>query len=360
MHGKKYGFEKPFGDACDFVINVNNDNSKISILQLTDIQVIDASQCRGEKRLRDDEKKAWANEKIENNCYNHIRSLVTQTNPDLILITGDIVYGEFDDSGKVLSEFIDFMDSFKLPWAPIFGNHDNESLIGIDRQCEMYEHGAYCIFKRGTVTGNSNYTIGLVANEKLKTIIYMIDTHGCVKEKGIYLDQLLEMQSKAKRAATKCGEVPQGFMAMHIPVDIFRKAEYEKGYTTDETSLYILGVDKKAIDGDFGFSLENETIHSYIPTNEEFNKTLKVCNINGIFAGHFHNKSTCINYKGIKLVYGLKTGQYDYHVAGQVGGTLITLDKISNYFNVQHIPSLIPLCPVPSKSPSYKDFFAEC
>ena len=56
-------------------------------------------------------------------------------------------------------------------------------------------------------------------------------------------------------------------------------------------------------------------------------------NIDGVFIGHHHNTSTIIHYEGMALVYGLKTGQYDYHSIGQLGGTLVTLE--GEEFSVQ-------------------------
>lgn len=75
----------------------------------------------------------------------------------MIIITGDLVYGEFDDKGTCLLELIKFMESFDIPWAPVFGNHDNESQKGADWQCEQLEKAGNCLFRQRTLTGNSNY-----------------------------------------------------------------------------------------------------------------------------------------------------------------------------------------------------------
>ena len=144
--------------GCDFVVRLSGDriNTKIKILQLTDTQVIDASQRRTADRIRPDEIIAWDPKNFDAQCGNHIRSLVAQTKPDLIILTGDIVYGSFDDNGTTLDWFCDLMDSFKIPWAPVFGNHDNESQKGVDWQCARLKRSAYCLFERGNVSGNSN------------------------------------------------------------------------------------------------------------------------------------------------------------------------------------------------------------
>jgi hypothetical protein len=53
----------------------------------------------------------------------------------------------------------------------------------------------------------------------------------------------------------------------------------------------------------------------------------------------------------------MKTGQYDYHVAGSIGGTLVVL--IGDEFSVSHVPSLVPYAPIPGKAKMFSDFFFE-
>ena len=97
----------------------------------------------------------------------------------MIIITGDLVYGEFDDNGTAFLDFVAFMDSFGIPWAPVFGNHDNESAKGVDWQCEQLENAEHCLFKQRTLTGNGNYTVGIVQNNKLLRVFFMMDSNGC-------------------------------------------------------------------------------------------------------------------------------------------------------------------------------------
>jgi hypothetical protein len=84
--------------------------------------------------------------------------------------------------------------------------------------------------------------------------------------------------------------------------------------------------------------------------------TAKECNVDGVFCGHYHKNNTCIEYEGIKWVFGLKTGQYDYHIPGQFGGTLITLEN--NDFYVNHLPALTTLAPYPGGANMFNGLFA--
>ena len=62
-----------------------------TILQISDMQVIDAAQRRYPERLSAVEIEKWETNRVEENCYRHIRSLVEEVRPDLIIVTGDIV-----------------------------------------------------------------------------------------------------------------------------------------------------------------------------------------------------------------------------------------------------------------------------
>ena len=75
-----------------------------------------------------------------------------------------MIYGEFDDQGTSFELFCDFMDSFGIPWAPVYGNHDNESRKGIDWQNARFEAAPYCLFKKGSTTGNGNYSVLITRN----------------------------------------------------------------------------------------------------------------------------------------------------------------------------------------------------
>ena len=350
-------------EGCDFVVQLPEErkNTEIKILQITDMQLIDATQRRTPERLRPDERAAWDPKNFDLQCGNHIRSLVAQARPDLIIITGDIIYGSFDDNGSTLKWFANFMDSIGIPWAPVFGNHDNESALGVAWQCNLLENAEYCLFKRGNVSGNGNYTVGVAIGDKLVRVLHMIDSNGCtqaidvanVRARGIYPDQfeMIRTNTALIRGAQK-QEVP-AFMAFHIPVEAFREAEKGKGYIKNDDENYVIGVDVPQKDSDFGFRLEKYTT---VPIKCDFIEFAKEVNIDGVFVGHAHAICFSISYKDIVWTYGLKTGQYDYHIPCQIGGTLITLQ--GEKFKVNHLPSLVMCSMFAGRAPMFKDFFA--
>ena len=349
--------------GCDVAVSLDPipGGREIRLLQLTDMQFIDADQRRTPDRLRIDEINAWRPDRFDAVAGNQIRTLITATRPDVIFMTGDLVYGSFDDAGTTLEWFVRFMDSFGIPWAPVFGNHDNESEKGVRWQCELLEKSPYCLFRRGNVSGNGNYTVGIAEGERLVRVLYMLDSNGChavsdtdlIKEKGIYRDQLDRVRVSCTQIEQAQGRKIPAFMAFHIPTEDFVRAEEAKGYPVDRP--YSLGVEVEAKDFDFG--AKRECVLSPAPVEGDLLSLLRETAVNAVFAGHYHTNNTCISNEDVMWVYGLKTGQYDYHSHGQLGGTLVTLR--GDNFSVMHVPAFAESSPFPGGARMFRGFFAE-
>ena len=349
-------------DGCDRVVVLDDSraNTSIKLLQITDMQFIDSSQLRAPDRLRIDEINAWKRENFDVECADHIKSLIAQTKPDLIFITGDIVYGQFDDNGTSFKWFCSFMDSFKIPWAPVYGNHDNETKMGVAWQNAQFENSEYCLFKTGNVSGNGNYTVGIAVGDKLQRVLYMTDSNGChdtndenvVRIPGIYPDQMQYFADCKVKIAKQVGREVPAFMAFHIPTTDFLDGYRAKGYLKEPDDFFNIAVDVEQKDDDFGFKYEKSMC---IPV-EGFLDFVKSNNVDGVFVGHEHSICTCVSYEGIKWVFGLKTGQYDFHVVGSTGGTLVTLR--GDAFEVVHVPSLVKAGPYPGLSRIFEGYFA--
>lgn len=315
----------------DFTLKIEH-SGDIKVLQITDMQLIDATQRRFPERLGGSSVTDWVPEKNEYNIYRFIRELVKRSEPDLIIITGDIIYGEFDDSGRSFIEYAAFMDSLGIPWAPVFGNHDNESRKGVDWQCQVFEDSEYCLFARGNVFGHGNYTIDIEQGGETVRRVIMVDSNGCHGagvSQGWRPDQLQWLEG--------CGEenVP-AFVCMHIPSRDFEDAYIAAGYQSDYDkpeawARYDLDKNPTLPDADFGVKRERMD-YSTQPT---LMPILKKIGADGLFAGHYHVVNTSVIYEGIRFTLGTKTGLYDYHNGDIMGGTLITLTGKS--FAVEHL-----------------------
>lgn len=337
----------------DFLVEVEENRNPI-VLQLSDTQIIDASQQRYPNRLSGMEG-YWAKDKLEDRCYKFLREMFQEIQPDLIILTGDIIYGEFDDNGSVLLNFIDFMESFKIPWAPVFGNHDNESKKGVDWQCAQFEDAKYCLFEQKTLTGNGNYSVGIVQGNTLKRVFYMMDSNGCssasaeslanghtTTKTGFGKDQI-EWYTRQISQLKIASPTTKISFAFHIQPYIFAKAYEKYGFKNsgDKINIYT-HADKEPQDfGYIGSALKGPWDASYTVYNG-----MKDLGVDSIFVGHEHLNCVSVVYEGIRFQFGQKSSEYDrfncvnkdgsisggYGPTGNtlqslIGGTVIPLSK---------------------------------
>ena len=301
--------ENEYVPLLDFILEAPKGRD-LKVLQLSDPQIIDAGQIRFFERLNPTEKAYWATGKEEERCYGYLREIIENTRPDLILITGDLVYGQFDDNGNSLKKFVKFMDGYGIPWAPIFGNHDNETVLGVAWQCEQLENARNCLFKRGTVSGNGNYTLGISENGMLKRVFVMLDTHGCLSEAGLYEDQIewyTENIGKIKRAFPK---VKISFV-MHIQPAVFKCAFEKYGCIDADTVEHPINIDaaKNKAETDFGYigaELKN-------PWDSDLGiwEGIKNLGTDSVFVSHQHSNSGSVIWEGVRFQFGQKSSTYD-------------------------------------------------
>ena len=306
----------------DFVVEVEDGREPV-ILQLTDTQIIDPTQDRRLTPLSQGEKDYWAPVKINERLYDSLTETIKATNPDLILLTGDLVYGEFDDNGTVFENFIKKMESFGVPWAPVFGNHDNESAKGVDWQCQQLENAKHCLFRQGTLTGNGNYTVGIKQNGLLKRVFFMMDSNGCgamhansisnghsKTSSGFGQDQM-DWSINLAEEIKKISPNTKISYAFHIQIYAFTDAYAKYGFTNSETKENPINIDKwnDKTEGDFGYignNLKGPWDADYI-----FYKCMKATGVDSIFVGHEHCISASVVYDGIRFQFGQKMGTYD-------------------------------------------------
>lgn len=307
-------------DMIDFVITVPASREP-KILQLTDTQIIDSSQKRTGDRLTSQLNSYWAADQKYARCYDYLDEIISSVAPDIILITGDLVYGEFDDRGSSLIEFIAFMDSFDIPWAPVFGNHETESNRGVDWQCEQLENSKNCLFSQRKLTGNGNYTVGIKQGDKLTRVFFMLDSNGGSNASakslenghtktsiGFGTDQINWYTNLATKLKEKSPETKIS-MAFHIQLAVFADAFSEK-YGTDgkTTRIYIDRLQNKP-EGDFGYI--GAGLKGSWDKDKKIWNGFKQLGVDSVFVGHEHANSASIVYEGIRLQYGMKCSTYD-------------------------------------------------
>lgn len=338
-------------DVIDFTVTVPETRDPV-VLHISDPQIIDAQQARPGRTGVDTV--YWATDKMEENCFAYIREAVEATNPDLILVTGDIVYGEFDDDGSVLTKYIEFMETLDTPWAPIFGNHDNESKKGVDWQCAQFEAAENCLFKQRTLTGNGNYTIGIKQGDTYKRVFFMLDSNGCggISEEslanghstsgtGFGADQIAWYTEAANDIKAYSPDIKLTF-AFHIQPQMFATAYAKYGYTGTGSVPINIDYHEDKADGDFG--IIGAVLKGPWDSAGTVTNGMIALGADSILVGHEHANSASVVYEGVRYQYGQKCSVYDrnnyvaadgsivyssYSDAGDpiMGGTVMKLSK---------------------------------
>lgn len=347
----------------DFLVTVKTGKDPV-VLQLSDTQIIDAGQCRYNGRLGAYALDYWGTDKVEARCYQYVRETIEAVQPDLILLTGDNVYGEFDDAGTVLADFVEFMDSFKIPWVPIMGNHDIESKKGADWISRQYENAEYCLFEQKGLTGNGNYSVGIAQGGQLKRVFYMLDSNGTgaisaesvanghsVSWQGFGQDQIDWYTAQITELRAVSPETKISF-AYHIPSKAVMDAYKKYGYTDSGIPAPInIDTHPDKAEGDFGILGEDGAVWD---ADYKVWNGMKALGVDSVFVGHEHCNSASVVCDGVRFQFGQKSSAYDklnqvdmatgriFGADGEVGtqligGTVLPLDEADGSLKAPYI-----------------------
>lgn len=232
--------------------------------------------------------------------------LVKNAAPDLILILGDSVLTKRNDIEY--ERIVKIFDSYKIPWAPVFGNHDDEGRADKAKLADVLKTSKYCLFDYGPkdLHGVGNYLIELQRNGRTQQALFMLDSGSSLefedKTEGINAKQIAWYEWNMKALEDKYRTKPNNMAFFHIPLPQYEGLEQFEMGEKHETPCPQNG------SGDF----------------------LDVFKRNGgshIFVGHDHNNNFIAKVDGVKLCYATKSSYNCYFKSGLTGGTLLTIDK---------------------------------
>ena len=105
-----------------------------------------------------------------------IRRLVKQVNPDLIILSGDNVCS--DETYYSMRRVTELMESFGVPWAPVYGNHDDEGNCDLNYLADVMISGEHCLMRKGDPEmGVGNYIVNITENGTVVESLILMDSH---------------------------------------------------------------------------------------------------------------------------------------------------------------------------------------
>lgn len=284
-----------------------------------------------------------------------IRELISRVKPDLITMTGDQIWAPFVKYS--IEDLIEFMDGFKIPWAPVNGNHDGEGNVDLNASAEKYEESEYCVFRKGpgNIGGVGNYVINIMEGDVIVESLIMMDSGSdadfddlAESEKMYYpeLDENFELK-RDENGDLVMRQIGHDY-AYILPAQVewYRwcvrgAAAYNesKGASAPESALFIhialpeyyiayceyLELGKSAEYGFFGAMREDVCCSK--KNSGMFDAILEEGGTKYVFAGHDHVNDYSLIYKGVRLTYALKTGDRCYADDDVNGGTVFTIGE---------------------------------
>ena len=255
-----------------------------------------------------------------------VYELVKRVEPDLITVTGDISWAGDDEA---YDAFADYLDSFGRPWAPIWGNHDNQDgPDAVERVVERYLTHPLCVYERGDASlGNGNYIIAIEENKKIVEGLIMMDTHDKIPQ--LIPQQVVWYREQA--AALKKLGCHDTTLMLHVPIyayrDVWQAAAKDD---VDYSSVRPENSADAALWNDVcrgAFGVCHENVYVYPHDDGAMAAIDEIGTTKHIVCGHAHVNNFVIPYKGIKFIYALKTGCGSYCDPVLNGGTVLAVNE---------------------------------
>lgn len=223
-----------------------------------------------------------------------VREMVETEKPDLVVVTGDIIYSAPADS--TLSVVLKTFAQLGVPFCMTFGNHDYDFKTPAVALYNQMQKTPNCVMP--VLQGkNTDYSLSILSSNGKRTaaVLYCIDTHnkpaigGIGGYQWISHNQITWYRQRSTVYKQKNGDKPVPSLAfLHIPLPEFN-------YATANTQCPM-----------YGSRLEK----AYSPSLNSgmFASIKEMGDIMGVFCGHDHDNDYAVSYFNVLLAHGRFSG----------------------------------------------------
>lgn len=244
--------------------------------------------------------------------YDRIDYVVSSEEPDLIVITGDVV--TVKPAAPEWQRLISKLDSYRIPWCVVFGNHDSEQDLTRAEMSALIAAGRYSL--------NTLNADGELADVELPVLaaraaaakaaadqatapfyVFCMDSHAdtTLDGKGCYdwfsPAQVQWLKDKCQARTAADGSVAQSLAFFHIPLReyIDAWADHEDPREGSWSSAKTLGI-------------RGECICCAELNTGMFAAMKESGSVVGMSVGHDHDNDFAAAYHGIAMCYGRYSG----------------------------------------------------
>lgn len=277
-----------------------NNKGKFKIIQITDTHFI-----------------------VDDNASDVVPALLNEVidaeKPDLIVFTGDMVWKNKNKTAKALDALFAPVIAKEIPWAYVFGNHDDEADMSRSQIMDFVSSMPYCLAVAGdeSISGIGNYVLEVKSkkSDKLATVLYCMDSHAYSNLKDVKgyawfeFDQIDWYRKQSAKYTLQNGGKPFPALAFfHIPL-----AEYPEMKAAKRDEL--IG------------SKDEDECNGKINTGM-FAAMRIAGDVMGTFVGHDHDNDYIGKWYDIALAYGRYSGGNTvYNNLGKNGCRVIELTE---------------------------------
>lgn len=248
-----------------------------------------------------------------------VREMVETEKPDLVVVTGDIIYSAPADS--TLSVVLKTFAKLGVPFCMTFGNHDYDFKTPAVALYNQMQKTPNCVMP--VLQGkNTDYSLSILSSNGKRTaaVLYCIDTHnkpaigGIGGYQWISHNQITWYRQRSTVYKQKNGGKPVPSLAfLHIPLPEFN-------YATDNTQCPM-----------YGSRLEK----AYSPSLNSgmFASIKEMGDIMGVFCGHDHDNDYAVSYFNVLLAHGRFSGGNTEYNHLKSGARVIVLKEGKREFD---------------------------
>lgn len=286
--------------------------------------------------------------------YQFVREFVFASSPDLVIINGDMVmFNTFGQSNApYYKRYADIFEELKIPWMPVFGNHDCEKgwcdptgevtvdntkrSVGKPVLVDYLSSFEYCLMSSDAYCedGYGNYFVNL--KTRSGALLYTLCAFDCVynpeygddtylfvptaAQVSWYRNTINALSDKEYGENRTSEQVVKSMIFNHVGIPEFKTAWDEAWNSGNPTSDYHYGM---RFSGNYTDKYEDK------PQSEQiFAVAKELKSTTAMFMCHHHDNDFSVDYQGVRLTFGQHSGySHNYRTTHDENGTMVSAWK---------------------------------